>query len=60
MLQSKTLKAFITVFMMIWLTSSVLLVLHVVSLPASFFCLLMKYFVGISWSCIDAKQPLKL
>ena len=46
---------------MTWLTSLVVclhnlhLVLHVVSLPASFCRLLMRYFVGISWSCIDAK-----
>ena len=43
-----------------WLTSSVLglqnlhLVLHVVSLPSYFCRLLMSYFVGISWSYIDA------
>ena len=44
-----------------WLTSLILclynlnLALHVVSLPAYFCRLLIRYFVGISWSCIDAK-----
>ena len=31
------------------------LVLHVVSLAASFCRLLMRHFVKISWSCTDAK-----